>query len=71
MAKVSSVQVSPARYSRAGTGPWLRLGRQVHRKFHRQADGARIMAVEALLAAKAGVAAQQFQMGGHGLLTKE
>ena len=47
------------------------LGRQVHRKFHRQADGARIMAVEALLAAKAGMAAQQFQMGGHGLLTKE
>ena len=50
----------------SGHGALLRLGRQVHREFHRQADlGGRVL-VEALFAAKAGVAAEQFQGGGHG-----
>lgn len=67
MMKVSSVQVSPARYSTAGTGPWLAwlAWGQVHREFHRQADGAGRMLVKALLSAKTGVSAEQFDGCGH------
>ena len=38
------------------------IGRQIHRKAHGQADGAAVVPIEALAAAKAGVARSQFHL---------